>query len=197
MTCSHPWFPVWLLHPIPSPRLLPSLLFPFLSKSSVSPLQHSCSFIVNFGSAPSDLGCLPPLSAPALAAEILAVSVSPTLPLVPAPWAWSGLCQSPASCSATRDQTEKVLGYPKTPSKQGAWSPDPMQAQPCPCMKVGRRHNMSASVSGPQIPILARLLTLGAQAATGLGWSRTEGLTTALLRSKLVAVLSSQGNWRW
>lgn len=52
----------------------------------------------------------------------------------------------------------------------------------------------------PKIPILAglpALASLGALAAAELGCSRTEGLTTALLRSKLVAVLSSQGIWRW
>lgn len=52
----------------PSPRLPPSVLFPCLSKPSVTPLQCSCRFIVNFGSAVSDLGSLPPLFALVLAA---------------------------------------------------------------------------------------------------------------------------------
>lgn len=152
MTCTHPCFPVWLLHPAPSPKLLPSLLFLFLSKSSVSPLQHSCSFIVNFGSAPSDLGCLPPLFAPALAAQILAVSVSPPLPLVPAPWGFSGLCQSPDSRSATWDQasesfwaTLRPLQRPEVPSSSHpamGWDPGDASSD------ASRTHPSTSSITG-------------------------------------------------
>lgn len=169
VTCSHPWFPVWLLHPIPSPRLLPSLLFLVLSKSSVSSLQHSCSFIVNFGSAPSDLGCLPPLFTPALAAQTLTVSVSPPLLLVPAPWGWSGLCQSPSSCSPTQDQ-----------AGEGVWATSRSLQRPevlsssHPAMAVGSwGSTMQAAIASRTHPSISSLTDGLSSIAVGLGCRST------------------------
>lgn len=66
--------------PIPPPRPAPSpRLPPPLPPLSIY-FQLSRRFTLRFGSAASDLGCLPPLCAPALAASILAVSLSPPLP---------------------------------------------------------------------------------------------------------------------
>ena len=114
-------------HPRPAPSpcsvaSLPSLPISFQALSLSPPL--SCRLIVNFGSAVSDLGCLPPLFAPALAAEILAVSLSPPLPSVPAPWGRGGPRQPPAPRSAGPGAgLEQALGLP-TPHPPALQKPE-------------------------------------------------------------------------